>query len=232
MYNSRRVVSVLLAGGKSQRFSLNVPKQLFELNGKPIIEYSLYVFETNPLVDEVIVTVNSLFIYEIERICSKFNKVRKVVEGGETRSISSRIGVLSIDEENSYVLIHDSARPFVTHSLIEELLKKVEETGAVIPCVKSLDSLAQIEDGRVVKVLERDKILRVQTPQCFKYEVIYLAYKSTEGTFIDLPDDSSLVIQKNLATVRVIEGDINNIKITTSEDIKIAMSILGTFQVT
>ncbi|MEN2997876.1 MAG: 2-C-methyl-D-erythritol 4-phosphate cytidylyltransferase [Brevinematia bacterium] len=227
MYNSRNVIAIVVAGGRGKRFSETLPKQFLDIGGKALIEYSLATFNDNPYIDEIIVVTNPLHTDRTKKICEKFSKISNVILGGETRSISSRNGVFSVKNTNSYILIHDSARPLVSNNLIKRLLDNVEETGAVIPCIPSPDSLIAVENSFGVQTLDRRNILRVQTPQCFKYEVIYTAYKATEELPIDYPDDSSIVIQKSLTKVKVIEGDIHNIKITTKEDAKIFLSLLN-----
>lgn len=222
MYNSRKVIVVLLASGNSTRFGENIPKQFFELKGKPVMAYSLSTFDSNDFVDEIIVVSNPSFLDITRNICKGFGKVSNIVLGGETRSISSRNGIMAIDDKNSYVLIHDSARPFVSNELIKRLLDNVEDTGAVIPCVKLSDSIAQINDNKVIDIPDRNKFLRIQTPQCFKYEVIFKAYYLSKEEFIDYLDDSSLVIKHNLANVKFVEGDDFNIKLTTKHDLVLA----------
>lgn len=220
MYNSRQVVAIILAGGKGQRFSKDIPKQFYDLNGYPIIYYSLNAFNSNHFVDEIVVVSSREYLEATRDICNPFHKVSNVVIGGETRSISSMNGVMSIRNSNSYVLIHDSARPFLTSELIERLLSNVEETGAVIPVIRSVDTLVKVEkNGYVANTLDRNSIFRVQTPQCFKYEVIFEAYRRYLNKFIDFPDDSYLVIKEGISKVKTIEGDTRNIKITTPEDL-------------
>lgn len=226
MYNDRQVIAIVLAGGKGQRFGKDIPKQFYELNGHPIIYYSLNVFNSNHFIDEIIVVSNKEYLEATRSICNIFHKVSDVIIGGETRSLSSMNGVMSVRNPNSYVLIHDSARPFVTNELIKQLLSNVEETGAVIPVLRSVDTLVEVgSDGYVANTLDRNSVFRVQTPQCFKYEVILEAYRRYLGKFVDLPDDSSLVIKEGISRVKTIEGDARNIKITTQEDILISINL-------
>lgn len=225
MYNGRKVICILLASGKGERFSYHLPKQFFKLKDKTILEYTLTNLSTVEEIDEIILVSNSEFIDESKNISRHFKKVSKVVSGGRTRSISSRNGVLSVEEKNSYILIHDAVRPIVTKELVRNLLEKVEETGSVIPCIRSNDMLLEVENGYFKKVIDRNHVLRVQTPQCFKHEIIYNVYRERSEEHLDYPDDSSIVAENGFK-VKIIEGDTKNIKITTKYDIELVEKFL------
>lgn len=232
MFKSRKVITLILASGKGSRFGENIPKQFFKIKRKTILEYSIEIFNNHPLVDEIIIVSIPEFIQKTIRISKKFPKVSKVIPGGATRSISSRNGIAAIENKNSYILIHDSVRPIVPQQLISILIENVEETGAVIPCIKSTDTLIKEENQIVKQFLDRNSILRVQTPQCFKYEIISNAYNLTSNDYIDYPDDSILVMEKLNIPIKVIPGSIHNIKLTTKEDIPIISTLLKQYHFT
>ncbi|MCX8029235.1 MAG: 2-C-methyl-D-erythritol 4-phosphate cytidylyltransferase [Brevinematales bacterium] len=214
-------MAIVLASGKGERFGHPLPKQFVEFRGRKIIEYSLQQFEYNNFVDEIIVVSHSDYTHIVKEIGVRFKKFSGIAIGGSTRSISSKSGVFSVKHKDSYILIHDSARPLFSQYLINNLLENVEETGAVIPVISSTDTLVEAEDGFVKSVLDRNKILRVQTPQCFKYEIIFEAYKKFKDDIIDFPDDSSVVLYTGLTKIKLIKGETTNLKITNYEDMKI-----------
>lgn len=207
---------IIAAAGKSERFGED---KLFQrINKKTILELSISNFKDINFEKKVLV-LNK------EKI--KDNKLEKkfknflIVKGGKKRAISVYKGFLKISpEENSYVIIHDGARPFVPPSLIKNLLKEIKNEFAVIPVIPVRETLKKVKNSFVEKTIEREGLFFVQTPQIFKAKTLYEAYKLERKTWENLTDESQLLEILNIP-IKTIIGSTFNIKITYKEDLKI-----------
>ncbi len=226
----KKTVALILAGGSGTRMGSEIPKQFLLLGGKPVITYSMEVFELSDEVSEVIVVCNKSHISVMEDIVAVTGsrKISKIVPGGDTRQESSFLGLSSCSSSTGYVLIHDSARPFLTADGISDLLEKAANTGAAAPVVGINDTVVDICDGRVWGIPSRETFGRIQTPQVFKYEVIMEAHKKAlERGVTGAGDDCTLVFSSG-GEVAVTEGKEENIKITSGMDMDLAQLILKT----
>ncbi len=223
-------IAIILSGGSGNRVGTELPKQFLEIGKKTIIEYSIEVFENHQEIDEIIIVSNPDYIHKTQDIIkqNKYKKVAKIIEGGKTRQESSDIGVSSIEKNVKNVLIHDAARPFVSNALIDRLLNGLINNKAVVPAVQSSDTLIEKSDSNLVKSIpDRRVIQRVQTPQAFDYNIIKKAHKLAKvESFYNATDDCSLILRSKLADVLVVDGSINNIKITYSSDIIYAKELI------
>lgn len=227
MFRGRKVFAIILAGGESKRFGSRLPKQFLKIGNKTVLGLSIEAFERHRLVDGIVVVFNPRYRGFVNKILleGKYSKVLKVLEGGKTRTESSKIGVLSIDDEESLVLIHDAARPFVREEIITrvvECLDIYESVGVAIP---STDTVVLVSDGVISEVLERKKVMLQQTPQGFRTKVIKRAFSIYERNPVETTDDCTLVVRYNLGRVGIVEGDRVNIKITYPEDLFVAKEI-------
>lgn len=227
MANNLRVV--IAAAGSGKRMGSKVNKQYMLLDDKPILAYSLDVFEAFGLVDDIIIVAHPREIEYCEKeVVEKFGytKVRRVIPGGEQRQDSVWAGLKALDHTTCFVAVHDGARPLLTNSLIRELLKEAEEWGAAIPGVRVRDTIKMVDrDSFVGQTLDRTSVVAVQTPQIFNYSELKRAYEfAYEEDFI-ATDDASL-FEKYIGRVKVVPGNYNNLKITTPEDLIIAEGLL------
>ena len=224
MYNSKKCYAIILAGGTGERFSDKVPKQFKKLAGKMVIEHTLDVFENNEFIDEIFVVVNQNYRYLMEEMLlrNSFKKVTKILNGGVTRQVSTKVGVFAIPDENSYVLIHDAVRPFVTNKIIEKVLGLLEKYESVDTCIPSSDTIVKKEENRVIEIPNRKELLLGQTPQGFRTYVIKKAYKLYEKEPFETTDDCSLILKYHLGKVGIVLGDRFNMKITYPEDLYLA----------
>ncbi len=224
-----KVYAVILAGGIGTRLDPSSPKQLIQIGDRSILEHSVDAFETNSLVDEIIIVINRESTQLTEKLVSKSNykKVTAVIEGGTTRQKSSRNGLSAINNDESCVLIHDAARPLVTQELITGCIKKLEKYEAIVPVVEVTDTIAEVNrDNRITVIPDRRFLRKIQTPQGFKTAVIKEAHRLyLEQNKHDATDDCSMVLQFDLAEVHTIGGSEDNIKITYPGDLQIAERI-------
>lgn len=219
--------AIILASGTGSRFGSEVPKQFLKINDKTILEYSIEAFEKNSKIDEIIVVITPEYKNLAEEILEKNNykKVKNLLNGGETRKDSSSIGVESIQEKEANVLIHDCARPFVSQRIINECIESLKTYKAINVAIPAVDTIIEVENRLIKKVLDRSKLMQCQTPQCFKLSIIKKAHELAKEDK-SFTDDCSLVVKYNLSDVYVVEGDVKNIKITYADDIYMAQKIL------
>ncbi|MDP3284689.1 MAG: 2-C-methyl-D-erythritol 4-phosphate cytidylyltransferase, partial [Desulfobacterales bacterium] len=216
--------------GKGVRMNCATRKQYLELAGVPLLSITLKAFDKCSLIDEIILVVPAGDIgFCIEKIINPAGIKKKVtpVGGGLKRQDSVYNGLLAVDEKKSTVVIHDGVRPFVNPSSIEECVREAVLHGACILGLPASDTLKLADgSGYIEKTLERDSVWLAQTPQAFDYSLIKKAHDSARKEGFRGTDDASLV-ERLGEKVRIIRGSINNIKITTPEDLVIAKSIPG-----
>ena len=171
-----RNTAIVLAAGQGKRMHSKIQKQFMELNGMPVLCYSLHCFQESPLIrDIILVTGEEHVSWCREEIVEKygFTKVSAVVSGGKERYDSVYEGLRAC-KDTEYVLIHDGARPFIDHEIIERGLMAAAQTGASVVGMPSKDTvkIADVE-GNVSETPDRSSVWIVQTPQIFRYPLIY-----------------------------------------------------------
>lgn len=222
MYNNRRIAVIIAAAGKGTRLGAPIPKQYLEIGGEPVILKTLKVFESMEEIDYIFIVTNDEYI-EYCRKLAKDNSIKKVegiVPGGLQRQDSVYNAIQEVNRKCPgvvNVLIHDAARPFVNHETIANVIKATDEKGAAVACVAMKDSVRYAEaDGS--RSVDRNDYFSVQTPQGFRKSVLIESYEKalTDGFYGT--DDASLVERAGYK-VEIVEGDYQNIKITTREDL-------------
>ncbi len=218
--------AIVLAAGSGKRMGTKVQKQYLELEGKPILYYSLYVFENSPIIDEIIlVTGEEQISYCQEEIVGRygFAKVKHIVAGGKERYHSVWNGLQATSGEG-YVFIHDGARPFVTDEIIERAYNEVVECRACVVGVPVKDTIKIADDdGYIAQTPDRNYVWQIQTPQVFEAELVKTAYaKLMEQPDVNVTDDAQVVEAMMYEEVKLVQGSYENIKITTPEDLEIA----------
>ena len=223
--------AIVLAAGQGKRMHSKIQKQFLEIQGHPVLYYSLRCFQDSPLIHEIIlVTGEESVPYCKEEIVKKygFTKVTAVIPGGKERYDSVYAGLCAC-EECEYVLIHDGARPFITEEILERGLHKVKETGACVIGMPSKDTIKLAdEDGFVKETPDRKSAWIIQTPQIFSYSLIRNAHESIRRKDMSsITDDAMVVEQETGVKVALAEGSYQNIKITTPEGLLIAEAFLN-----
>ncbi|WP_461613824.1 2-C-methyl-D-erythritol 4-phosphate cytidylyltransferase [Clostridium sp. Marseille-QA1073] len=221
-------VAVILAAGKGKRMGADKNKQFLEIKEKPILYYTLGAFSNCNLIDEIIlVAAKDEIEYCRKEIVEKyrFAKVTSIVSGGKERQHSVLNGLLAIENCN-IVIIHDGARPFVDNNIINTGIMYAEKYGAVACGVKPKDTIKiKNEYGFSINTPDRETLFAVQTPQSFKYDIILNCHKRVNEDNISVTDDT-MVVEQYGYKVYLYEGNYNNIKITTIEDLIIGEKIL------
>jgi 2-C-methyl-D-erythritol 4-phosphate cytidylyltransferase len=216
--------ALIVAGGSGVRMGTEVPKQFIELIGKPIIIHTLETFISAFPDIEFVVVMNSKWQHLWEKIFTKFPLKNTIVttEGGPTRFHSVKNGLGKISDNNSVVGIHDAVRPLVSFDVIHTAFKEAEVFGNAIPVIPVYESI-RIKDGPFNEPIDREKLLIVQTPQCFQTSVIKNAYRQN---YDEKFTDDALVLENTGERIRLVAGNIENIKITRLADIKIAETLM------
>jgi 2-C-methyl-D-erythritol 4-phosphate cytidylyltransferase len=214
---------VIVAGGKGLRMGGDVPKQFLPIKGKPILMRTIERFvEYDETIEVRLVLPEAHFEYWGE-LCREygFTTPHQLVKGGESRYHSVRNGLYSISEAESLVAVHDGVRPFVSVETIATTFKEAEERGAVVPVIDSVDSLRRMEGCQSVAV-DRSLYKLVQTPQTFRYDILKRAY---DLPYREIFTDDASVVEASGVEVKLVEGNRENIKITTNYDLKIACAL-------
>lgn len=231
--------AIVLSAGQGKRMGTSVQKQYIELQGKPIIYYTLSVFQKSEIIDDIILVVGKDQLkYVQEEIVRKyhFTKVKTVVEGGHERYASVWQGLKAREYDkyyeniqDGYVFIHDGARPFVDEEMLERAYDTVRKYKACVAGVPSKDTIKLInEEQFAVTTPEREYVWAVQTPQAFEKTLIFEAYaRLMEEECVHVTDDAMVVEQMMRLPVKLFEGSYENIKITTPEDLDIARIFLS-----
>ena len=217
--------AIILAAGRGTRLGAKVSKPLVKIGNEPLINYSLCVFSGHPGIDEIIVVYsaqNKKQIVKAINNCS-FKKIKSLIVGGKRRQDSVRNGLKEVSQKSDWILIHDSARPFIDNKCISKVIQEAKETGAAILGVPVKATIKSASGrGLVNKTVDRSNLWEIQTPQVFKKELIVQAHKKYFKE--NVTDDASLV-EKLGVSVKIVQGNYENIKITTKVDLCLAQLI-------
>ncbi len=240
----KRAVAIVLAAGQGKRMQSDVAKQFLPLGGKPLICYSLDVFEKSDLIDEIILvtSADAIDYCRSEIVYKGKERYHSVLEGLHAANHytmhSAEVQEMNLDTEElgkpDYALIHDGARPFVTEEIIERNLEALKTEKACVTGMPSKDTVKiSGEEGYVADTPNRSTVWSIQTPQSFDFSVIYDAYRALSRTErevlaagIQITDDAMVVEHFGKVPVKLVEGSYENIKITTPEDLDIAEILL------
>ena len=229
-------VAIVLSAGRGTRMNSDVPKQYMELEGKPVLYYSLKAMEDS-FIDEIILVAGADDIsYCKEEIVAKYNlsKVKAVVAGGKERYHSVWNGLRCVADAD-YVFIHDGARPVVKEDVLLRALDGAKECDACVVGVPVKDTIKIVdEEGLVAETPPRNRMFQVQTPQVFKYPLIRSAYErlqKEETALLEkgvaITDDAMVVELLTDTKVKIVMGSYENIKITTPEDLVLARRLIN-----
>ncbi|HCC35269.1 MAG TPA: 2-C-methyl-D-erythritol 4-phosphate cytidylyltransferase [Ruminococcaceae bacterium] len=226
---------LILAGGSGRRLGTETPKQFLEIAGKPMLVYSLEAFEKHDLIDSIAVVCVPGWQNELRLLAQRYriSKLRWIVDADESRSLSSYQGLRALSGELSpedIVLIHDAARPFITHRIISDNIKAVLRYGAANTVIPAVDTLLRSMDSQIAdKIVDRRALYLSQTPQSFQYDLIMRAYKKffENGKTTATCDCSVALMAGN--EVGLCTGSRMNIKVTTAEDLTIAELYAGVY---
>ncbi len=214
-----KTFAILLVAGKSTRFENKISKQVFLLKGKPVFTYPLLSLAKSKIIDEVIVVSNNDSQSQISDFIkeNKLNNVQLCL-GGETRQLSVEAGLKCINADpDDIVLIHDGARPLLDEEIIERTVEAAKSAAAVTTFLPMEDTVAFSDfEEHIAGFADRTNLVKIQTPQAFKYAVISEAHKLATDSLAT--DDCSLVM-RTLMQVKLVLGSKKLAKLTTIEDV-------------
>lgn len=225
-----RTVAVLLAGGVGARVGAELPKQLIEIGGRPVMEHALATLEAHPGVDEIIVMMAAGHLDAARAIAQRHPKVSQVLEGDDTRNGTTLRALTAIGDEDVRVLFHDAARPLVTARVVTDCLEALESHDAVTTAIASSDTIVELGgDGTMSNIPARSRLRRVQTPQGFRAPVLRAAYRlAAADPDFAATDDCGVVLRYTPdVPIAVVDGDERNLKITGPLDVAIAELLLS-----
>lgn len=223
-----KTVALIVAGGSAKRFGGELPKQFVEIAGKPLLSHTIEKFEKAESIDTIVLVVAEGYLeYTSENIVDpfNFNKVSKIVSGGDSRRESVLNGLKSLSTSTSYVVIHDAARPLVSVDDINNVVKAAQEEKAAILASQAVDTMKQASGQYIESTLDRKKLYHAQTPQVFEFGLILKAHESFNGDDSLITDDASLLELENIK-VKLVEPTSLNFKVTTQADFQMAEIIL------
>jgi 2-C-methyl-D-erythritol 4-phosphate cytidylyltransferase len=221
-----KTVAVIPSAGLGLRMGSDQAKQFMVFNGKPLLAATLQPFQRCEAVDAVVLMVppNDIAFCRkdiVERF--KLDKVKTLIAGGKRRQDSVRLGLEAIAGNFKLVLIHDGVRPIITESLIQRVIDAARIHRAVITGLPAKETVKEVDsDRQVIRTYDRKQVWLIQTPQAFRYEDIFAAHQKAHQEDWDEATDDSVLLERMGIPITVIEGDENNIKITTPNDMELA----------
>ena len=222
-----RCAALVAAAGSSSRMG-GVNKLLQPLDGVPVLARTLTALQLARRIDEIVVAAREEDFLEISRLCRTYGitKCTKVIRGGESRAHSVLLAALEAGEDMELLAVQDGARPLVTPERIDAVAEAAARTGAAAPAVAVKDTIKSVrEDGTVAETLDRSALRAVQTPQIFEGSLLKAALQAAVEGDIPVTDDCSAV-ERLGKRVYLVDGDEENLKITTPVDLILAEAIL------
>jgi len=223
-------IAVILAGGSGNRFGLDIPKQFAKVAGKTIIEHTLDTFQNSSFINEICIVIRAGWRDKIEEIIigGNYTKVKKVLNGGEERKDSSLSAINAYQSEDGAkkfnLIFHDAVRPFVSDDIIQKCVEGLKHYNAIDVAIPATDTIIEVKESIITNIPNRSDMMQGQTPQCFKLETIAKAYDVAQKDPNLKATDDCGIVRKYLPqeSIYVVEGSIENIKITHAQDIFMA----------
>ncbi len=216
--------AVLVAAGSASRMG-GIDKVMADLQGEPMIVHTVRAFQNSNVIREIVIVTRPDLISCVMGLCRNFDKVTAVVAGGKDRQESVERGLSVLSEKVKLAAIHDGARPLVTETVIDRTVRAAHTYGAAAPGVPVKDTVKIVQGGVVQSTPDRKALQAVQTPQVFDAAMLRGALQKSRQDKMEITDDCSAVEHMGFS-VKMVEGDEENIKVTTPIDLKIARMIL------
>ena len=220
----KRCGAVIVAAGSASRMG-GIDKVMAPLGGEPMIARTVRAFQECDAISEIIIVTREDLIVPIMGLCSGFDKVTAVVAGGADRPESVQLGLNALSGKVKLVAVQDGARPLVTHPVIDRAVRAANTYGAAAPAIPVKDTIKVVTGGVVKNTPQRKTLQAVQTPQVFDMDLLCGALKKAKADGAEITDDCSAVELMGMS-VKIVEGDERNIKVTTPLDLTIAKLLL------
>ena len=216
--------AVIVAAGTASRMG-GIDKVMAELEGEPMILRTVRTFQTCEAIKEIVIVTREDLIIPIMGLCAGLDKVKAVVHGGSSRQESVERGLSALSAKVKLVAVQDGARPLITHAVIDRTVRAAHSYGAAAPAIPVKDTIKVVAGGVVSSTPDRKTLQAVQTPQVFDLAMLKGALKKAKEDGAEVTDDCSAVERLGMS-IKIVEGDERNIKVTTPMDLKIAKLLL------
>ena len=216
--------AVIVAAGTASRMG-GIDKVMAELEGEPMILRTVRTFQTCEAIKEIVIVTREDLIIPIMGLCAELDKVKAVVVGGSSRQESVERGLNALSDKVKLVAVQDGARPLITHAVIDRTVRAAHSYGAAAPAIPVKDTIKVVSGGVVSSTPDRKTLQAVQTPQVFDLAMLKGALKKAKEDGAEVTDDCSAVERLGMS-IKIVEGDERNIKVTTPMDLKIAKLLL------
>lgn len=220
----KRCGAVIVAAGTASRMG-GIDKVMAPIQGEPMIARTVRQFQNCDAISEIVIVTREDLIVPITNLCKDMDKVTVVVVGGKSRQESVNLGLNSLSKKVKLAAVHDGARPLITWQVIDRAVRAANTYGAAAPAIPVKDTIKVVEGYVVKNTPDRDTLRAIQTPQVFDFDMLRGALKKATEDGAAVTDDCSAVERLGL-TVKIVEGDERNIKVTTPMDLKIAEMLL------
>lgn len=216
--------AVIVAAGTASRMG-GIDKVMAQLEGEPMILRTVRTFVKCDAIKEIVIVTRSDLIMPITNLCKNFEKVIAVVAGGASRQESVQLGLNALTGKCKLVAVQDGARPLITEAVIDRTVRAAHTYGAAAPAIPVKDTIKVVRGGVVDHTPDRKTLNAVQTPQVFDFDLLRGALKKAKEDGAEVTDDCSAVERLGMS-VKIVEGDERNIKVTTPMDLHIAKLLL------
>ena len=216
--------AVIVAAGNASRMG-GIDKVMAELGGEPMILRTVRAFQECDPIKEIVIVTREDLLEPIAALTVGMDKVKTVVSGGKSRQESVSKGLAALSDKVKLAAIQDGARPFASWQMIDRVVRAANTYSAAAPAIPVKDTIKVVNGGVVTNTPDRKTLMAVQTPQVFDLALLRGALKKAEDDGAEVTDDCSAVERMGMS-VKIVEGDERNIKITTPMDLKIAALIL------
>ena len=220
----KRCGAVIVAAGTASRMG-GIDKVMAPIQGEPMIARTVRQFQNCDAISEIVIVTREDLIIPITNLCKDMPKVIAVVVGGKSRQESVNLGLNSLSDKVKLAAVHDGARPLITWQVIDRVVRAANTYGAAAPAIPVKDTIKVVEGYVVKNTPNRDTLRAIQTPQVFDFDLLRGALKKAERDGAQVTDDCSAVELMGMS-VKIVEGDERNIKVTTPMDLKIAELLL------
>ena len=216
--------AVIVAAGTASRMG-GIDKIMEPLNGEPLVMHSVRTFQDCDAIKEIVVVTRQDLVLPIMSLCAGIDKVKAVVAGGSSRPESVSAGLNALSDKVRLAAIHDGARPLITWQVIDRVVRAANSYGAAAPGIPVKDTIKVVAGGVVRETPDRKTLCAIQTPQVFDIALLRGALKKAKDDGAEITDDCSAVERMGMS-VKIVEGDERNLKVTTPIDLAVAKLFL------
>jgi 2-C-methyl-D-erythritol 4-phosphate cytidylyltransferase len=225
-----RIAAIVPAAGLGTRMGADQPKQFLELDGMPLIIFTLRRLAASPAITDFFISTRAEDVMAVQDKVAKatLGRPARVVHGGDTRQQSVANALVQVDPSTEIVLVHDAVRPFVTREQIERVIDEARARGAAILGIPAVDSVKEVKRASlpadvalISATVPRERIVLAQTPQAFQYPLLRDAFRKAQQDGVTASDESALV-ERFGHDVYVVQGSERNLKITRASDMDLA----------